>query len=179
MTTTSTTDVMGTVDQTIKCVEMGADIVRITVQGMKEAKCCKLIREELWRRGYYVPLVADIHFQPKVAILVAEAFEKIRVNPGNFADGTKSFEEMVYETEEDFKAGRKAIEEKFVPLVLKCKELGRAMRIGTNHGSLSARVLSFYGDTPRGMVQSALEFAEICRKHDYHNFLFSMKASNP
>merc|ERR1719181_409084 len=110
---------------------------------------------------------------------VAEAFEKIRVNPGNFADGAKSFEEKTYEDESEYQAELVAIEEKFTPLVLKCKELGRAIRIGTNHGSLSARILSYYGDTPAGMVESAFEFARICRKHDYHNFVFSMKASNP
>ena len=124
-------------------------------------------------------MVADIHFQPAVALSVAEAFEKIRVNPGNFADGRKKFDELVFDDEADFIRGREAIEELFTPLVQKCKALNRAMRIGTNHGSLSARILSFYGDTPRGMVESAFEFAEICRKHDYHNFLFSMKASNP
>lgn len=128
---------------------------------------------------YDTPLVADIHFQPKVAVMVAEAFQKIRVNPGNFADGTKKFDEINYDDPSQFEEERAKIERLFTPLVLKCKELGTAMRIGTNHGSLSARILSFYGDTPAGMVASAFEFADICRKHDYHNFLFSMKASNP
>merc|ERR1719160_2268295 len=150
MTTTDTKDVDGTVDQVMKCADMGADLVRITVQGNKEANACYDIREKLFKLGYDTPLVADIHFQPKVALRVAEAFEKIRVNPGNFADGRKKFE-----------------------------ELKRAIRIGTNHGSLSARVLSYYGDTPRGMVNSAFEFADFCRSIDYHNFVFSMKASNP
>jgi (E)-4-hydroxy-3-methylbut-2-enyl-diphosphate synthase len=110
---------------------------------------------------------------------VADAFDKIRVNPGNFADGRKSFKEIKYETREEYQEELDYIEEMFTPLVLKCKELGRAMRIGTNHGSLSARTLSYFGDTPAGMVESAFEFARICRKNDYHNFLFSMKASNP
>lgn len=110
---------------------------------------------------------------------VAEAFEKIRVNPGNFVDGVKKFKVINYDDPAQFKAEQDHIEEVFTPLVLKCKELNRAIRIGTNHGSLSARILSYYGDTPRGMVESAIEFANICRKHDFHNFLFSMKASNP
>ncbi|CAM9221239.1 unnamed protein product, partial [Ectocarpus sp. 6 AP-2014] len=184
MTTTNTNDVDATVAQArarsvIKCADAGADLVRITVQGKREAKSCKLIREKLNELGYDVPLVADIHFQPKVAMDVAEVFEKIRINPGNFVDGRKTFEEYVYDSKEEFDADLIPIEASFKPLVLKCKELGRAMRIGTNHGSLSARVLSYYGDTPRGMVESAVEFANICRKYDFHNFVFSMKASNP
>jgi (E)-4-hydroxy-3-methylbut-2-enyl-diphosphate synthase len=114
-----------------------------------------------------------------VALRVAEAFEKIRINPGNFMDGIKSFEDKVYNSREEYDEDVIKIEELFTPLVLKCKENNRAMRIGTNHGSLSARVMSFWGDSPKGMVESAIEFAKICRKHDYHNFLFSMKASNP
>eukprot|EP00640_Fibrocapsa_japonica_P000924 CAMPEP_0113943412 /NCGR_PEP_ID=MMETSP1339-20121228/23413_1 /TAXON_ID=94617 /ORGANISM="Fibrocapsa japonica" /LENGTH=652 /DNA_ID=CAMNT_0000948271 /DNA_START=394 /DNA_END=2352 /DNA_ORIENTATION=+ /assembly_acc=CAM_ASM_000762 len=179
MTTTDTRDVQATVEQVIKCADAGADLVRITVQGTLEAKACQEIKNELVKRGYNTPLVADIHFNPKVAMMVADAFEKIRVNPGNFADGRKKFEDMVYDDEASFLEGLEEIEKLFTPLVLKCKELGRAMRIGTNHGSLSARIMSYYGDTPRGMVESALEFANICRKHDYHNFVFSMKASNP
>lgn len=179
MTTTDTRDVAKTVEQVKRCADAGADIVRITVQGKREAEACMRIREQLFKDRYDTPLVADIHFQPAVAMMVAEAFEKIRINPGNFADGRKTFEEINYDDPAQFEAERAAIEEAFTPLVQKCKELGRAMRIGTNHGSLSARILSFYGDTPRGMVESAFEFADICRKHDYHNFLFSMKASNP
>lgn len=149
------------------------------MQGMQEAKACVEIKKELLRRGYTTPLVADIHFAPKVAMLVAECFDKIRINPGNFADGRKTFEEKNYDDEAAYAAELAYIEEVFTPLVLKCKERNVAMRIGTNHGSLSARTLSYYGDTPAGMVESAFEFARICRKHDYHNFLFSMKASNP
>jgi len=179
MATTLTSDVQATVDQTIRCADEGFDLVRITVVGMKDAKACVEIRKELDARGYSIPLCADMHFQPKVALVVADAVEKIRVNPGNFADGRKSFEEVLYETDEEYFAERAYIEETFTPLVLKCKELNRMIRIGTNHGSLSARTLSFYGDTPRGMVEAAIEFADICRQNDFHNFVFSMKASNP
>jgi len=179
MTTTDTRDVAASVEQIIKCADAGADLVRLTVQGMVEAKACAEIKEELLKRGYETPLVADIHFAPKVALLVAESFDKIRVNPGNFMDGRKTFEEKQYDDETAYAKELEAMEELFTPLVLKCKELGRCMRIGTNHGSLSARTLGKFGDTPRGMVESAFEFARICRKHDYHNFLFSMKASNP
>ena len=179
MATTLTSDVEATVEQVIKCADEGFDMVRVTVVGMKDAKACMAIRKELDARGYDIPLCADMHFAPKVALAVADAVEKIRINPGNFVDGRKTFEEMVYETDEQYFAERDYFVESFTPLVKKCKELGRAMRIGTNHGSLSARVLSFYGDTPRGMVESAIEFADICRSLDYHNFVFSMKASNP
>ena len=179
MSTTDTRDVDASVAQILRCVDQGADLVRLTVQGLNEAKKAAEIRQNLFDQGADVPLVADIHFQPKAAMLVADAFEKIRVNPGNFADGRKKFDEIDYDSPEEFEAERAYIEELFTPLVLKCKEMGRAMRIGTNHGSLSARIMSFYGDSPKGMVESAVEFANICRKHDYHNFVFSMKASNP
>ena len=163
----------------IKCADAGAEMVRITVQGMQEAKACVEIKKTLLEKGYTTPLIADIHFAPKVAMTVAECFDKIRINPGNFADGRKKFEDILYETDEEYEAEILEIEKIFTPLVLKCKERGVAMRIGTNHGSLSARTLSRFGDTPAGMVESAFEFARICRKHDYHNFVFSMKASNP
>uniref|UniRef100_A0A7S0KIH5 4-hydroxy-3-methylbut-2-en-1-yl diphosphate synthase (ferredoxin), chloroplastic n=1 Tax=Ostreococcus mediterraneus TaxID=1486918 RepID=A0A7S0KIH5_9CHLO len=179
MTTSDTRDVAKTVAEVIRCADAGAEMVRITVQGMQEAKACVEIKNTLVAKGYNTPLIADIHFAPKVALLVAECFDKIRVNPGNFADGRKKFENILYETDEEYEAELAEIEEVFTPLVLKCKERGVAMRIGTNHGSLSARTLSRFGDTPMGMVESAFEFARICRKHDYHNFVFSMKASNP
>lgn len=149
------------------------------MQGKKEANAAMKIREGLFKKGYDIPLCADMHFQPKVASMVAEAVEKIRINPGNFADGTKDFDEKVFENEEDWQSTRQHLVDTFSPLVEKCKELNRCMRIGTNHGSLSSRVLSYYGDTPRGMVESAIEFADICRSLDFHNFVFSMKASNP
>ena len=180
MGTTSTKDVKGTIDQIMRCADEGFDLVRITVVGMKEALACHEIREGLFQKGYDIPICADMHFQPKVAIKTAEAVEKIRINPGNFADGRKEDESTrVYETDEDFLRDREYITEAFAPLVETCKKYDRAMRIGTNHGSLSARILSFYGDSPRGMVESAIEFADICRAMDYHNFVFSMKASNP
>jgi len=179
MATTNTADVDATIDQVMRCADKGFDLVRITVQGKREADAAMRIREGLFKKGYDIPLCADMHFQPKVAMLVAEAVEKIRINPGNFADGRKDFEEKVYETEAEYIMEREYLFNAMVPLVEKCKQLNRAMRIGTNHGSLSSRVLSFYGDTPRGMVESAIEFADICRSQDYHNFVFSMKASNP
>ena len=180
MGTTSTKDVKGTVDQIMRCADVGFDLVRITVVGMKEANACHEIRDSLNRKGYDIPLCADMHFQPKVAIKTAEAVEKIRINPGNFADGRKQDEDEVsYETDEDFLRDRDYMVEAFTPLIETCKKFDRAMRIGTNHGSLSARILSFYGDSPRGMVESAIEFADMCRALDYHNFVFSMKASNP
>mmetsp|Transcript_24195 Transcript_24195/g.67090 ORF Transcript_24195/g.67090 Transcript_24195/m.67090 type:complete len:750 (+) Transcript_24195:89-2338(+) len=179
MATTDTSDVDASIEQIIRCADEGFDLVRITVQGRREADAAMKIREGLFKKGYDIPLCADMHFQPKVALMVADAVEKIRINPGNFVDGRKSFEEKVYETEEDYFSERQFLYEALGPLVEKCKDLGRCMRIGTNHGSLSARVLSYYGDTPRGMVESALECADICRSLDYHNFVFSMKASNP
>lgn len=179
MATTNTADVDATIEQVMRCADKGFDLVRVTVQGKREANACAKIREGLNKKGYDVPLCADMHFQPVVALLVADAVEKIRINPGNFADGRKDFEEKIYETEEDYFSERAYLLEALEPLVQKCKQLDRCMRIGTNHGSLSSRVLSFYGDTPRGMVESAIEFADICRSLDYHNFVFSMKASNP
>lgn len=179
MATTDTANVEATIEQVMRCADKGFDLVRITVQGRREANAAMKIREGLFKKGYDIPLCADMHFQPKVALMVAEALEKIRINPGNFADGRKDFAEKVYETEDDYFQERQYLVEAMYPLVEKCKELNRCMRIGTNHGSLSSRVLSFYGDTPRGMVESAIEFADICRSQDYHNFVFSMKASNP
>ncbi|KAK4358702.1 hypothetical protein RND71_020931 [Anisodus tanguticus] len=178
MTTTDTKDVAATVEQVMKIADAGADIVRITVQGKKEADACFEIKNSLVQKNYNIPLVADIHFAPSVALRVVECFEKIRVNPGNFADRRAQFEQLEY-TEDDYQKELDHIEEVFTPLVEKCKKYGRAMRIGTNHGSLSDRIMSYYGDSPRGMVESAVEFARICRKLDFHNFVFSMKASNP
>ncbi|XP_054813567.1 4-hydroxy-3-methylbut-2-en-1-yl diphosphate synthase (ferredoxin), chloroplastic-like [Prosopis cineraria] len=178
MTTSDTKDVSATVEQVMKIADKGADLVRITVQGKKEADACFEIKNSLVQKNYNIPLVADIHFAPSVALRVAECFDKIRVNPGNFADRRAQFEKLEY-TEEDYQKELEHIEQVFTPLVEKCKKYGRAMRIGTNHGSLSDRIMSYYGDSPRGMVESAFEFARICRKLDFHNFVFSMKASNP
>lgn len=179
MATTDTANVDASIEQIMRCADKGFDLVRITVQGKREANAAAQIREGLFKKGYNIPLCADMHFQPVVAQLVADAVEKIRINPGNFADGRKDFEEKVYESESEYIKDREYLAEAFIPLVQKCKELNRCMRIGTNHGSLSSRVLSYYGDTPRGMVESAIEFADICRSQDFHNFVFSMKASNP
>ena len=179
MGTTNTADVDATIEQVMRCADEGFDLVRITVQGKREANAALKIREGLFKKGYDIPLCADMHFQPKVAMMVAEAVEKIRINPGNFVAGQKDFEDHIYETEEDYFSERQFLIDAMGPLVEKCKDLDRCMRIGTNHGSLSSRVLSYYGDTPRGMVESAIEFADICRSMDYHNFVFSMKASNP
>nr|AHA11129.1 chloroplast 4-hydroxy-3-methylbut-2-enyl diphosphate synthase [Picrorhiza kurrooa] len=178
MTTTDTKDVAATVEQVMRIADQGADLVRITVQGRKEADSCFDIKNTLIQKNYTIPLVADIHFAPPVAMRVAECFDKIRVNPGNFADRRAQFEKLEY-TEDDYQKELEHIEKVFVPLVEKCKTYGRAIRIGTNHGSLSDRIMSYYGDSPRGMVESAFEYARICRKLDFHNFVFSMKASNP
>jgi (E)-4-hydroxy-3-methylbut-2-enyl-diphosphate synthase len=179
MATTDTANVDASIEQIMRCADKGFDLVRITVQGKREANAAAKIREGLFKKGYDIPLCADMHFQPVVAQLVADAVEKIRINPGNFADGRKDFEEKVYESEADYVKEREYLVNAMIPLVQKCKDLNRCMRIGTNHGSLSSRVLSYYGDTPRGMVESAIEFADICRSQDFHNFVFSMKASNP
>nr|WLF00987.1 4-Hydroxy-3-methylbut-2-en-1-yl diphosphate synthase [Santalum album] len=178
MTTTDTKDVAATVDQVMRISGKGADLVRITVQGKREADACFDIKNTLVQKNYNIPLVADIHFAPSIALRVAECFDKIRVNPGNFADRRAQFEKLDY-TEDDYQKELEHIEQTFTPLVEKCKKYGRAMRIGTNHGSLSDRIMSYYGDSPRGMVESAFEFARICHKLDFHNFVFSMKASNP
>ncbi|XP_072964435.1 4-hydroxy-3-methylbut-2-en-1-yl diphosphate synthase (ferredoxin), chloroplastic [Typha angustifolia] len=178
MTTSDTKDVVKTVEEVMRIADKGADLVRITVQGKREADACFDIKNSLVQKNYNIPLVADIHFAPSVALRVAECFNKIRVNPGNFADRRAQFEKLDY-TEEDYQKELEHIEQVFSPLVEKCKKYDRAMRIGTNHGSLSDRIMSYYGDSPRGMVESAFEFARICRKLDFHNFVFSMKASNP
>jgi len=179
MANTLTHEVEATVAQIKKCADMGIDIVRVTVQGMREAKACEHIKKRLLEDGYTTPIVADIHFTPKVALVAAEFCDKIRVNPGNFVDGRKSFNTIDKLTDEDIKDAQADIEREFAPLVLKLKEKGKALRIGVNHGSLAERILFQYGDSPEGMVASAMEFGEICRKYDYHNFVFSMKSSNP
>jgi (E)-4-hydroxy-3-methylbut-2-enyl-diphosphate synthase len=177
MTTTRTQDIEGTLAQTIRLVEAGCEIVRITAPTVNDAKAIGEIKRRLRARGIDVPLVADIHFSPAAAMEAAEHVEKVRVNPGNFAD-QKFFRVREY-TDEQYAEELERIEERFTPLVLKCQARGISMRIGSNHGSLSDRIMNRYGDTPAGMVESALEFARIARKHDYHDLIFSMKASNP
>ena len=177
MITSDTRDVEASVRQVLDLAEAGCEIVRITAQTRKYAEFLKPISEQVRAAGVEVPLVADIHFKPDAAMEAAKWVEKVRVNPGNYAD-KKKFEIREY-TDEQYAAELERIREQFVPLVDLCKEKGRAMRIGTNHGSLSDRIMNRYGDTPSGMVESALEFARLAREHDYHNFVFSMKASNP
>lgn len=176
MTTTDTMDTIGTVEQTIRMVDAGCEYVRITAPSMKEAENLANIKKELKLRGYTVPLVADIHFTPNAAEAAARIVEKVRINPGNYAD-KKRFENIEY-TQQAYQAELQRIYKKFTPLVKICKEYGTAMRIGTNHGSLSDRIMSHYGDTPRGMVESAMEFIRICEDLNYYNLVISMKASN-
>ena len=177
MITSDTRDTEACVKQVLDLAEAGCEIVRITAQTKKYAANLENIRDGVRAAGCDVPLVADIHFKPDAAFEAAKWVEKIRVNPGNYAD-KKKFEIREY-SDEQYAEELERIREDFTPLVELCKELGRAMRIGTNHGSLSDRIMNRYGDTPLGMVESALEFARIARDHDYHNFCFSMKASNP
>lgn len=176
MTTTDTMNTIATVEQSIRMIEAGCEYVRITAPSLKEAQNLENIKKELKARGYTTPLIADIHFTPNAAELAARIVEKVRVNPGNYAD-KKKFESIDY-TDSAYELELERIRERFTPLVKICKEYGTAMRIGTNHGSLSDRILSRYGDTPLGMVESALEFLRICEDNNYYNIVLSMKASN-
>ncbi|MEN7551458.1 (E)-4-hydroxy-3-methylbut-2-enyl-diphosphate synthase [Rapidithrix thailandica] len=176
MTTIDTMDTMGTVEQTLRMVEAGCEYVRITAPSIKEAQNLENIKKELQKRGCNVPLVADIHFTPNAAEVAARIVEKVRINPGNYAD-KKKFDLIEYD-DASYQAELDRIRKRFTPLVNLCKEHGTAMRIGTNHGSLSDRIMSRYGDTPLGMVESALEFLRICEDLNYYNIVLSMKASN-
>jgi (E)-4-hydroxy-3-methylbut-2-enyl-diphosphate synthase len=177
MTTTDTMDTIGTVEQSIRMVDAGCEYVRITAPSIKEAKNLAEIKKQLRARGYNVPLVADIHFTPNAAEVAARIVEKVRVNPGNYAD-KKKFDQIDY-TDLEYQGELDRIYQKFAPLVNICKEYGTAMRIGTNHGSLSDRIMSRYGDTPQGMVESAMEFMRMCETLNYYNLVISMKSSNP
>ena len=177
MTTIDTMDTLGSVEQTIRMVDAGCEYVRITAPSIKEAENLANIKRGLRARGYQVPLVADIHFTPNAAEVAARIVEKVRVNPGNYAD-KKKFDQIDY-TDSAYQAELERIHKKFAPLVGICKEYGTAMRIGTNHGSLSDRIMSRYGDTPEGMVESAMEFMRICEDLNYYNLVVSMKSSNP
>jgi len=177
MTTSDTMNTRATVEEALGMVKVGCEIVRITAPTPRDAENLRNIRDELRKRGCNAPLVADIHFLPKAAMAAVEFVEKVRVNPGNYAD-KKKFAIREY-TDSQYHEELERIEEAFTPLVRRCKELGRAMRIGTNHGSLSDRIMNRYGDTPLGMVESALEFVRICEKNDYREIVLSMKASNP
>ena len=176
MTTTNTMDTQATVNESIRMIKAGCELVRITAPSRKEAENLQNIKNELVKRGYNTPIIADIHYTPKAAEIAAKIVEKVRVNPGNYAD-KKKFEEIEY-TDNSYNKELARIKEKFTPLVTICKEYGTAMRIGTNHGSLSDRILSRYGDTPKGMVESAMEFLRICQNEKYFDVILSMKASN-
>ncbi|MGZ3904885.1 MAG: (E)-4-hydroxy-3-methylbut-2-enyl-diphosphate synthase [Bacteroidia bacterium] len=176
MTTTDTMDTLATVEQSIRMIEAGCELVRITAPSLNEAKNLEEIKKQLRVKGYNTPICADIHFTPNAAEWAARIVEKVRVNPGNYAD-KKKFEQIDY-TESAYQAELERIRQRFTPLVKICKEYGTAMRIGTNHGSLSDRILSHYGDTPLGMVESAFEFLRICEENNYYNIVISMKASN-
>ncbi len=177
MTTTDTMNTLATVEQSIRMINAGCEYIRITAPSLKEAQNLQNIKNELRKRGYNAPLIADIHFTPNAAELAARIVEKVRVNPGNYID-KKKFQTIEY-TDAEYAEEIERIRERFTPLVKICKEYGTAMRIGTNHGSLSDRIMSRYGDTPLGMVESALEFLRICEENNYHNIVLSMKASNP
>src|SRR5665213_133273 len=177
MTTPDTMDTRATVEQSIRCIEAGAELIRITAPSKSEAENLLLIKNEIRKRGYQTPIVADIHFTPNAAEIAARIVEKVRVNPGNYVD-KKKFQFIEY-TDQEYKDEIQRIHDRFVPLVRICKEYGTAMRIGTNHGSLSDRIMSRYGDSPMGMVESAMEFLRIARSESYHQIVLSMKSSNP
>jgi (E)-4-hydroxy-3-methylbut-2-enyl-diphosphate synthase len=177
MTTTDTMDTAATVNQTIRCIEAGAELVRITAPSKNEAENLKNIRDALNKKGYHIPLIADIHFTPNAAEIAAGIVEKVRVNPGNYVD-KKKFEQIEY-TDAEYAEEIDRIRARFTPLIIICKQFGTALRIGTNHGSLSDRIMSRYGDTARGMVESAMEFLRIARTENFHDIILSMKSSNP
>lgn len=177
MTTTNTNDTIATVEQCIRAAAAGAEYVRITTQGVKEASNLENIKRELIARGYNIPLVADVHFNPAAALEAAKHVEKVRINPGNFVDPRAKFESLSY-TDQEYQQELERIEEKFLPLLEICNQRNVALRIGVNHGSLSDRIMSKYGDTPDGMVESALEFLRICKKHKFSDVVISMKSSN-
>ncbi len=177
MTTTDTMNTVATVEQSIRMINAGCEYVRVTTPSINEARNLENIKNELVKRGYETPLVADVHYTPKAAEIAATIVEKVRINPGNFAD-KKKFESVDY-SDSEYETEIDRINERFTPLVHICKENGTAMRIGTNHGSLSDRILNRFGDTPLGMVESALEFIRICESHNYHDIVLSMKSSNP
>ncbi|PID88275.1 MAG: 4-hydroxy-3-methylbut-2-en-1-yl diphosphate synthase [Bacteroidia bacterium] len=177
MTNTDTNNVEATIAQIISIYKAGADLVRITVPSMQSVKNAAIIQKELKKKGYAIPLIADVHFSPKVALACAKIFDKVRINPGNYVD-KKEFKHIVY-TEKSYQEAVRSIRTQFVPLLEVCKAHKTAIRIGTNHGSLSDRILSRYGDTPEGMVESTMEFLRICKQENFSKIIISMKASNP
>lgn len=177
MTDTDTTDSEATVEQIIRVVKAGADYVRVTVKGMSDAESLKVIKKQLVERGYNTPLIADIHFNPRLAEMAAQIVSKVRINPGNFYDKRAQFKNKIY-TDEEYKTELDNIEKQFVPFLNLLKETNTALRIGANHGSLSDRVMSRFGDTPAGIAESVLEFLRICKKEDFNNVVVSIKSSN-
>lgn len=177
MTTRSTMDTMGCVEQAIRIIQAGGELVRMTTQGTREAENMQLIRRELSARGYNTPLVADVHFNPAVADVAARYVEKVRINPGNYVDPARTFRHLEY-TDQEYALEIERIRERFIPFLDICRENGTAIRIGVNHGSLSDRIMSRYGNTPAGMVESCMEFLRICVEQDFMNVVISIKASN-
>jgi len=175
MTNTNTLDTKATVEQTIRLANAGCDIVRITAPALKEAENLKVIKSELLKKGIGIPIVADIHFNPKAADVAARYVEKVRINPGNYVDRNRG---KVDWSETEIKEARERIAKRLIPLLKICREHNTAIRIGTNHGSLSERILSMYGNTARGMVESAMEFVRVCNQFGFHSLVLSMKASN-
>src|SRR5271157_2902917 len=177
MTTSPTKDVDATVDQIVRLADAGCEIARVTVQGKNEAQSCEAIKSRLIQRGCLIPLVADIHFYPPAALLAADFVDKVRINPGNFAEPRAQFKTIEY-SEAAYQSELRKIEETLSPLIEKCRQRKIALRLGVNHGSLSDRIMNRFGNSPAGMVESALEYARICRKMSFHDLIFSMKASN-
>ena len=177
MLNTSTMDTEACVEQAIRIIEAGGQLVRITAQGVKEAENLKNIREELRRRGYSTPLSADIHFNPDAAVVAAKYVEKVRINPGNFIDKRATFQNLTY-TDEEYKAELERLRTKFIEFLDVCREYDTAVRIGTNHGSLSDRIMSRYGNTPAGMVEATMEYLRVCREVDFRNVVISLKSSD-
>ncbi|MEG2945899.1 MAG: flavodoxin-dependent (E)-4-hydroxy-3-methylbut-2-enyl-diphosphate synthase, partial [Bacteroidales bacterium] len=177
MTNTSTLDTEASVAQAIRIIQEGGAYVRLTAQGVREAENLQLIRSAIREVGYETPLVADIHFNPRAADAAALSVEKVRINPGNYVDSARTFKQLEY-TEEEYAAELQKIRDRFTPFLNLCKQHNTAIRIGVNHGSLSDRIMSRYGDTPRGMVESCMEFLRICMEEDFHNVVLSVKASN-
>lgn len=177
MTTTATMDTKGCIEQAIRIIQAGGELVRMTTQGTREAENMRLIREGLTARGYNTPLVADVHFNPAVADVAARYVEKVRINPGNYVDPARTFKQLEY-TDQEYAQEIQRIRDRFVPFLNICREHGTAIRIGVNHGSLSDRIMSRYGNTPAGMVESCMEFLRICVDQDFMNVVISIKASN-
>lgn len=177
MTTTSTMDTTGCVEQAIRIIQAGGELVRLTTQGTREALNMKNISDALKARGYMTPLVADVHFNPAVADVAAQYVEKVRINPGNYVDPARKFRHLEY-SDEEYAAEIQRIRDRFIPFLNICREHGTAIRIGVNHGSLSDRIMSRYGNTPAGMVESCMEFLRICIQEKFMNVVISIKASN-